>query len=546
MKNRYLIVLLTLVASSAFGQITVTSSDIEALRGTTSTMYSRSSTDLTGLSTVIAATGSGRTWSITNRTYSFSDSTSTSYLSYPGTAPQASDPAFTSSNLVLRSISTTAQGTTTNWSFYKLDPAAWLLYGIVNDAGGTQTKIAYSAPIKPLAFPVALNSTWTSTANLTTSGITTTLTYEYLVDGEGTITTPEGSFSCLRLRLKLSSSTTVFGFTTTVISYVYSFTDKTRSYAAIAADANNAPISVSYSSTTSGQVSAPSAPTLASPADGATGVAVTPTLSWNSVSGATTYNLQVSTSSTFAATVVNQTGITTTSLALTTALSNNTQYFWRVSATNSAGTSANSTARSFTTIVALPAVPSLSSPADGATGVSTTPALSWAAVSGATSYTVQVSTSSSFATTVVNQSNVTGTSYQVTPALSVNTQYFWRVSATNAAGTSANSAARSFTTATPSSVEQISAIPSSFELGQNYPNPFNPSTTIGFRVSGSGFVSLKVLDVLGREVATLVNQELNPGTYKTTWEATSMPSGTYLYQLQSNGLLQTKSMILLK
>lgn len=87
----------------------------------------------------------------------------------------------------------------------------------------------------------------------------------------------------------------------------------------------------------------------------------------------------------------------------------------------------------------------LSSPSSGTMGVSITPTLSWNASTGATSYRLQVSTSSSFATTVVNQSGITATSYAIS-GLTGNTTYYWRVNATNASGTSAYSTAWSFTT----------------------------------------------------------------------------------------------------
>jgi regulation of enolase protein 1 (concanavalin A-like superfamily) len=99
-----------------------------------------------------------------------------------------------------------------------------------------------------------------------------------------------------------------------------------------------------------GTAGIPSAPTLSSPANGATGVAANPTLSWNASSGATSYGLQVSTSSTFSTTTVNRTGITATSSAVS-GLGNNTTYYWRVNATNAGGTSAWSSTRSFTTVV---------------------------------------------------------------------------------------------------------------------------------------------------------------------------------------------------
>ena len=100
----------------------------------------------------------------------------------------------------------------------------------------------------------------------------------------------------------------------------------------------------------------PSAPTLLSPADLATGISISPTLNWNASSGATSYQVQVSTVSNFATTVFDQSGIATTSASVTPALSNNTIYYWRVNATNASGTSGWSTAWSFTTIASTPTI----------------------------------------------------------------------------------------------------------------------------------------------------------------------------------------------
>lgn len=87
---------------------------------------------------------------------------------------------------------------------------------------------------------------------------------------------------------------------------------------------------------------------------------------------------------------------------------------------------------------------------------------------------------------------------------------------------------------------------SSFRLFENYPNPFNPATTIRFEISHSGFVSLKVSDVLGREVTTLVNEEKNAGSYSVHWDATNFGSGTYFYKLESDGRREVKKMLLMK
>ncbi len=77
------------------------------------------------------------------------------------------------------------------------------------------------------------------------------------------------------------------------------------------------------------------------------------------------------------------------------------------------------------------------------------------------------------------------------------------------------------------------AVPMTYQLSQNYPNPFNPATTIEFRVPNSGFVTLKVYDVLGREVATLVNDVRPAGVYTIRWDASLLPSGVYFYQMRA-------------
>jgi len=88
--------------------------------------------------------------------------------------------------------------------------------------------------------------------------------------------------------------------------------------------------------------------------------------------------------------------------------------------------------------------------------------------------------------------------------------------------------------------------PVQFTLSQNYPNPFNPSTRIEYAISTTQFVSLKVYDVLGNEVTTLVNEEKAAGSYEVDFNATGLPSGVYFYRLQSGSKVETKKMLLLK
>ncbi len=88
--------------------------------------------------------------------------------------------------------------------------------------------------------------------------------------------------------------------------------------------------------------------------------------------------------------------------------------------------------------------------------------------------------------------------------------------------------------------------PENFSLSQNYPNPFNPSTTINFTIPVLGNVTIKVYDVLGKEVTTLVDEELNSGTYQKQWNASGLSSGIYFYQLRTNEFVKTNKMMVLK
>ena len=96
------------------------------------------------------------------------------------------------------------------------------------------------------------------------------------------------------------------------------------------------------------------------------------------------------------------------------------------------------------------------------------------------------------------------------------------------------------------SIETITEIPEKFELSQNYPNPFNPSTKIRYSVPQSSNVVIKVFDVLGNEIETLVNEEKPIGTYEIIWDGEQLPTGVYFYQLRAGDFVQTKKMILLK
>ncbi|MCU0415490.1 MAG: T9SS type A sorting domain-containing protein [Ignavibacteriaceae bacterium] len=103
-----------------------------------------------------------------------------------------------------------------------------------------------------------------------------------------------------------------------------------------------------------------------------------------------------------------------------------------------------------------------------------------------------------------------------------------------------------FKNGNPVSVEDENSNVYSFNLEQNFPNPFNPTTTLSFVIGHRSFVTLKVYDVLGNEIATLVNEEKPAGSYEVEFDAKDLTSGIYFYQLRAGEFSQTKKMILMK
>ena len=213
-------------------------------------------------------------------------------------------------------------------------------------------------------------------------------------------------------------------------------------------------------------VAPPDAPALLTPADNATDQPVSQSFTWSAGTRAESYTIQVSDESGFSTTVTSQGGITATTASID-ALANSTQYFWRVRSDNPGG-DAWSSVRSFTTILAPPAAPSLSSPANGATDQPLSLSLTWNSSATAETYILSVSTVQDFSSTIQQQNGLSETTAPVTVPF-IQTTYFWRVKATNAGGTGSWTSTWSFTT--------IPAPPSRPSLVQPVNNDANQSTT---------------------------------------------------------------------
>lgn len=190
----------------------------------------------------------------------------------------------------------------------------------------------------------------------------------------------------------------------------------------------------------------PSPPTLLTPANGDTNVSKYPTFTWTNVSGATSYHLRVYQGLSL---VVNQANITSTSYSITqNILDYSTWYTWNVASANGSGEGPPSNSFTFRTTVQAPPPPVLSTPQNNAINVSITPFLDWENSTGASSYRLQVSTSPTFGSTVIDVPGLVNSGYQVPSSapLQNSVTYYWRVNATNPGGTSDWATPFSFTT----------------------------------------------------------------------------------------------------
>lgn len=165
-------------------------------------------------------------------------------------------------------------------------------------------------------------------------------------------------------------------------------------------------------------------------------------------------------------------------------------------------------------------------------------------------YDVEYSKTKEFNNTI-KISNVNETSVKV-DGLDANSKYYWRVSSKNYEGNVSNlSNIGSFKTSTATDVNSDNILPEQFSLEQNYPNPFNPTTTISYSLPQNSFVTLKIYDMLGREVKTLVNQNVNAGNIRVDWNGddnygNKVASGAYVYRITAGNFVSTKKMLLLK
>jgi hypothetical protein len=290
-----------------------------------------------------------------------------------------------------------------------------------------------------------------------------------------------------------------------------------------------------------GQV--PAAPVLASPVGDSSVPTTSVTLRWNYGTGSGAYIVMVSSDSAFAADTVTSPAIFDSAYTVAR-VEGQQHYYWRVKGRNLLGDGAYSGAGMFFT--SFPATPEPAMPANFTLNTNAdTLMFAWNATPGAASYRFQLSAPSDFSVLTEDSSDITDTSLTVY-GLKYTTIYNWRVIATNASGLSNWSEVFRFKTKTITDVLAEGTVPTVYELYQNYPNPFNPVTNIRFTIVDGNYTILKIYNILGEEVATLVDEQLNPGTYTVPFNGSGLASGVYIYRIISGNFTAAKKMLLQK
>jgi len=271
-------------------------------------------------------------------------------------------------------------------------------------------------------------------------------------------------------------------------------------------------------------------------------------INWSKVLTATSYRIQVSTSVSFTTTIINAVVNDTFYVIPPNTLNQYTIYYYRIASINNNGQGSWTTAWILRPIHSPLSPPALLYPVDSAVNVPVNPTFDWSDVGGAINYRLQISTVQNFSSVLFSVSGLTNSGYTLSSGiLTTCTKFYWRVKAFITGDSSQWSAVRSFTTTCPPGVKRISTeIPTEYKLYNNYPNPFNPSTNIRYQITNNKFTTLKIFDILGREVKTLVSEFQKTGTYEIKFSLDGFENGVYFYRLQSGGFIDTKKMLMIK
>jgi hypothetical protein len=290
------------------------------------------------------------------------------------------------------------------------------------------------------------------------------------------------------------------------------------------------------------------APLLVYPDNNSYGIGKTIAFKWGAVAEANVYELQIAADMNFTNIILNYIGLTNATQTVSDLL-RDINLFWRVRGVKDNDTGNWSEVWSFRTASTSLSTPVITFPIDNSTNISINPIAKWNTVVGATGYEAIFSDKPDLSNVIYVL--VLGAPSATLKNLSYNKSYYWKVLARKDLATSEWTAINKFTTgSTGLNVERLDEIADSYSLLQNYPNPFNPSTNITYTISEPSHVTIRIFDVYGREIATLVNENLAMGKYSTTWEPSStrggLSSGVYYYQLQAGKYNEVRKMMYIR
>jgi hypothetical protein len=293
-------------------------------------------------------------------------------------------------------------------------------------------------------------------------------------------------------------------------------------------------------------------PQLASPMNGSDSIAINDTLKWNNVNIATSYHLQISTDSLFGSFVLDSAGITSLSFVIPNRiLTYNTFYYWRVAGSNNYGDGPYSVIWHFRTENYIsPPPPQLLSPGCGTVIPTLTPLLQWSDISQtAINFHLQLATDNDFTNLLIDSIGLPDSQYQVSSGLlQGEIWYFWRVNAKNEQGIESEWSEICTFKPSPNAVNEVkNASNKDFKFLNNYPNPFNPTTAIKFSLPTSEYVTLKVYNIIGIELTTLINGTfMAAGQHSIIFKANNLESNTYFCRLQAGKFVDVKKIVLIK
>ncbi len=295
---------------------------------------------------------------------------------------------------------------------------------------------------------------------------------------------------------------------------------------------------------------------LTNPANNSIILTKSPTFYWyvtGSMLGVTHFRVTYSNTELFNANV--ETVVTTTTSATVSGpLTEGATYWWYVELSYDGGATWEnpSSVWKFTVDAGASAVmPLVGSPARGVTIGTNSPTLSWylpTQSQSALSYEVELSTNPDFSN-ATKYDNIAQLNSQVTDL--AEGEYYWRVRSKTSGSTSNYSNTGNFKVGSVTSVDGDEELPLSYSIEQNYPNPFNPTTTINYSLPEANFVTIKIYNMLGQEVKTLLSEEVKAGRHNVNWNGENnfgikVSSGTYIYRITAGEFVQAKKMILLK